>query len=158
MNLQLLRRAVPALTIFLIALVLFILPGIGPPPEAEALYDACSRLAASAPAKALTLAQRWRARRPGSAAAKHCEALALFSTRNYPHAAEAFGALAGEAQADNAPLAARLFVQQAKAEQAAGRRDAAALAAAHALALDPANPEAKALRDALAAQNAGSHQ
>lgn len=145
-----LKRAVPLLAIVAIGLVLFILPKIGVPPEAGTLYDSCQRLAASAPEKALMFAHKWRSSRPDSPAAKHCEALALFATHDYPHAADAFAVLAKEVRTEKPTLAARLFVQEARARQAAGQRDAATAAASSALAIDPGNPEAKSLRDALA--------
>ena len=57
--------------------------------------------------------------------AEHCEAIALFASKDYKHAAEAFAGLAKEADSTNPSLAHELLAQAAKAYEAAGEPDMA---------------------------------
>ncbi len=156
MNQQFLRRAIPALAIIIILLVLFALPRISSPLESSVRYGTCSRLCASDPMKALTLAHEWRAARPDLPAARHCEALALFAIHDYPHAADAFVALAKETAPLKPLLASQLYAQGAKTYQLAKQYEAAMNAASSAQALDPRNPETKALLDNIAKEKSQS--
>jgi hypothetical protein len=154
MNLPFLRRMLPVITFASIGLVLIILPNINSPMDAEVRYATCSRLVANVPAQALAWAERWRASRPDSLPAKHCEALALFATRDYARAADAFASLAKEAMPGKPTLAARLLLQEARSLKALGKHDAATTAATAAQTLDSENPEARALLADIAKEKA----
>ena len=141
MNLQSLRRFTPALAVLVIALVLFALPRLDSLFFAGARYEQCSRLVSTDAAKALAFARVWRASRPDSPMARHCEAIALFATKDYLHSAGAFLALANETDPANTSLSAQLLQQAAKAYEAAGKLNEAGAAAAKAQILAPGNKD-----------------
>jgi tetratricopeptide (TPR) repeat protein len=154
MNLQSFRRFIPALAVLVILLVLFALPKLDALFFASGRYEQCTRLATSDAAKALALARAWRADHPGSPMARHCEAIALFAMKDYPHSAEAFLTLGHEARAGNTALSARLLQQAARAYEAAGNLDAAASAVTEAQALEPSSKELKDLSAEIAGKRA----
>jgi hypothetical protein len=144
MNLPSFRRAVPALALAAIALVMLGLPQLGRFTSAGVRYDKCARLTAESPNTALTFAHAWRIERPASLVARHCEAIALFAAQDYAHAADALSALAKDMASDSG-LAARLMVQEGRAWLALGQYEKAANAAQDASKANPANEEAKIL-------------
>jgi tetratricopeptide (TPR) repeat protein len=147
MNLPSLKRALPLFALLAIALVLILLQRFDSAFFASRRYAECSHLVASDPQKALALAHGWRAQKPESPVAKHCEALALFATKDYTDAGNAFAALAKQVTVSNPALSAELFLQSAKSYEAGGKIDLAKESAVSALLVQPGNESIKSTLD-----------
>jgi hypothetical protein len=145
MNQPFFKRTVPMAAMLVIVFVLLILPHIDSMFFASARYTQCSDLVRSDPAKALDLAHAWRAEFPDSLLGKHCEAVALFATKDYARAGDAFLALAKLVTNTNSTLSARLFMQGSEAYMAAGKPDQAKEAQTAAMLVNPGLAQANTL-------------
>jgi hypothetical protein len=145
-----LKRFLPLLALGMIGFILFALPHLDALFFSHMRYEHCNTLAANDPKAALKLAQGWRKGRPDSPMARHCEAIALFATRDYSDAGDSFLALGKEAAVNDPPLAVRLFIQAGKSYETAKKYDLARQSAASAVMIDP---NAHAARDLLAEIN-----